>query len=181
MTEMEKVQAIRRARDRREIAKMRIKELVQKWRDINSKATIKREKFSEEDTATKFIRPMFEALGWNFGNIDEVREEVTLPDSARRQLLDCVLYVRGTPFAVVEYKPLVGSGPIDTDYNFEYVIEAAGKLGAKYAVVTRFSETKIITLDNLAEQRFEVQAKSDYEERFDELWNTLSKESAIKT
>jgi hypothetical protein len=163
------------------LAKTRIAELVQKWRNVNSETGHKREDFSEEDTATKFIRPFFEVLGWNFSDIDEVMEQVTLPDMKRGQHLDCVLYLRSRPFAVIEYKPLIGSGSVDTPYNLEYVKKAARKLGAKYAILTRFSEMMIVTLESLEKHSFEVLAKSDYEEKFKSLWNMLSKESATKT
>lgn len=82
---------------------------------------------------------------------------------------------------MIEYKQLVGSGSVDSGYNFEYVIQAAGKLGAKYAVLSRFSEMKIITIDTLEEHRFEVAALSDYQEKFEDLWNLVSKESAVKS
>ncbi len=152
----------------KDLAKTKIRKLVQKWRDVKS------EDFSERDTVTKFIRPLFEALDWDFENIEEVREEVSFPDAARTQRLDCVFYLKGKPFAVIEHKPLVGTGSVDKDENYEYVVTAAGKLGAKYAVVTRFHETVIISLDNFDEQSFKVLGKSDYEEKFDDLWNTLS-------
>lgn len=181
MTVLSNSEKVKPEQDAKAVAKARIAELVQKCRDINSKTGRKRKDFSEEDTATKFIRPFLEALGWDFGDIDEVMEQITLRDKKRRQRLDCVLYLPNGPFAVIEYKQLVGSGSVDSDYNFEYVIQAAGKLGAKYAVLSRFSEVKIITLDTLEEHRFEVAASSDYQEKFEDLWDLLSKESAVKS
>lgn len=48
----------------KELARDQIEELVRKWRAINSlKSGIKRKNFSESDTATKFLRPLLEALG----------------------------------------------------------------------------------------------------------------------
>ena len=162
----------------KELAKDKIGKLVQKWRDINLKSQNKREDFSEADTATKFIRPLLEALGWDTGSIDEVREEVSTDSGL---IADCVLYVNNQPYAIIEYKKLV-SGSVEKDDTFAKIMEAASQLGAKYAVLTRFSETKVYDLGDAFEvANFEVGAESEYETKFEDLWRLLSKNSAMRT
>jgi len=161
----------------KELARDKIDKLVKKWGAINLlESGIKRKDFSEEDTATKFIKPLLEALGWDSSNIDEVREQVSI-DSVL--LPDCVLYVNNQPHIVIEYKKL-GFGRVVKKGNKKKILHEAIKLQAKYAVLTSFSETKIYKVkDELEIASFTAYGKSEYETKFEELWNFLSKESAM--
>ena len=161
----------------KELAKHKIAKLAQKWRDINFlESGIKRENFSETDTATKFIRPLLEALGWDTVNIDEVREEVSTDSGL---VADCVLYVNNRPYAVIEYKKLV-SGSVEKDDAFARIMEVASQLGVKYAIFTRFSETKVYDVgDEFEVASFEIGGESEYETKFEKLWRLLSKNSAM--
>jgi len=59
--------------------------------------------YSEQDTATKFIKPLIEALGWNVLSMQEVREEVYF----KEKRIDCILYSKGKPYIIFELSRLV--------------------------------------------------------------------------
>lgn len=161
----------------KELAREIIEKLVEKWRNVNtSKSGIKREDFSEADTATKFIKPLLEALGWSVDDIDEVREEVSI----NSRLIDCVLYVNNEPYIVIDYKR-TGFGRVEKHGNKKKILEEGTKLQTKYAVLTSFSETRIYSVKGEAEiTSFNTYGKSEYVTKFEELWNLLSKESAME-
>jgi len=46
--------------------------------------------YSEEDTATKFIKPLIEGLGWNVLSMQDMREQVAMSEG--KHYADCVLY-----------------------------------------------------------------------------------------
>lgn len=120
--------------------------------------------YSEQDTATKFIKPLIEALGWNLLSMQEVREEV--------EHCDCVLYFEGKPYIIFEFKPLDFGGLDGVD--FSGLIDKSKALGAKYAVVTRFKET-IIYKSETGEKVEYFALPEDYLNKFDVLWKYLSK------
>ncbi|MCD6119175.1 type I restriction enzyme HsdR N-terminal domain-containing protein [bacterium] len=60
-----------------------------------------RERISEADTKSSLINPILIALGWHIGNLDEVREEYSMPGGSRA---DYALLENGKPVIIVEAK-----------------------------------------------------------------------------
>jgi len=83
------------------VDKAAISALINEYNDLAKRGKLS--EFSEADVGSKFILPLFEALGWDVRNIDEVREQ-------RRTLtgpVDYSLRVQGVPRLVVEIKKFV--------------------------------------------------------------------------
>ena len=116
----------------------KIEELVQKYTEVKPKISRNPHYFSEQDTATKFIRPMLGALGWNFLDPEEVREE--LPFGG--EYIDCVLYLNGKPHVVIEYKYL-GLSALTFKDDYKKRRERAKRFGVNIFVYTNFAETII--------------------------------------
>ncbi len=141
--------------------------------------------FTEQDTITNFILPFLEALGWNVYDVNEVKQN-GYPASFRRAIPmetraidkpDCVISLKAKPYMVLEFKKL-NYGTIDRYESIvEDVLTKAEYLKAKYAVLTRFSETAVY---DGTTGRLLVRFNSPIEnfERFEELWHYLSKETA---
>lgn len=130
--------------------------------------------YSEQDTATKWIKPLLSCLGWNIYDMDEVREGVKLDlSSGEQRFFDCVLYIDKTPYVVIEFKR-VGIGIL---HNSERAIEKlrlnAKQTKAKYAVFTRFFET-IIYDARTGEEKAYFRGSDGYLNKFDILWNYLA-------
>ena len=83
-----------------ERAREKIADLVKRYGDIVIEDKVS--EFSEADVGSKFILPLFDALGWDTKNIDDVKEQKrTLTGPA-----DYSLNVRKTPKVIVEIKKL---------------------------------------------------------------------------
>jgi len=125
-----------------EVAKEKIKQLFERYMKSYAESTgvpgTRAQDYSEQDTATKFIKPLIEALGWNLLSMQEVREEVYF----KEKFIDCILYSKDQPRIVFEFKSL-GFGEIRNKVDVSDLIDNAKALGAKYAVLTRFRETII--------------------------------------
>ena len=93
---------------------------------------------SEQDTATKFIKPMLEALNWNFLKPDEVREKVPFEGG----YIDCILYSKDNPQIIVEYKYL-GLSALTFKKDYTKRRERAKLFGVNVFVYTNFTEAII--------------------------------------
>ncbi len=155
-------------------AKEKIARLVQNFHDVLEKHRVA--EISEQDTITKFIRPMLEALGWDFSDFEEVREEVHVPYANLKA--DCVFYVNGRPRVVFEFKGL-GAGRLDhKDFDFERLLDMVEDLGTGTGVLTNFRETEVhVFSDKWKETEFGV---DEYEKKFDDLWMLLSRQSRLR-
>jgi len=118
--------------------KKKIEVLIRKYNEIKPKLSHAPHYFSEQDTATKFIKPMLEALGWDIFDPDKVREEVPFEGGH----VDCVLYSNGTPHVIIEYKHLELSALTFKD-DYRKRRERAKRFGVNYFVYTNFAETII--------------------------------------
>lgn len=121
-----------------EASKEKIKQLFERYMKSYVESAVRAHEFSEQDTATKFIKPLIEALGWNVRSMQKMREEVYFNE----KFIDCVLYSQGKPHIVFEFKSL-GFGVLRNKVDVSELINSAKALGAKYAVLTRFRETII--------------------------------------
>lgn len=101
--------------------------------------------FSEADVGSKFILPLFDALGWDSRNIDEVREQ-------RRTLTgpaDYALSVHGVPKLVIEIKKfqedLDGKRVVrgrDETYPYQ-ATRYAWHLKVDWCILTNFRELRL--------------------------------------
>ena len=158
--------------------KSKIRELERRFRELGGKRRL----FTEQDTSTKFIMPLLEALGWDIYDFNEVREKGYLDSSDQKKgLPDCVLFINDKPYVVIESKPM-RFGNIDKEGITRKILQEAKDLDAKYAVITSFAKTKIYDSKTGSEQAsFDlIGSVCEYETKFGELWKFLSKESAVK-
>lgn len=163
------------ARMLKDDAKIKIQELVEKYERVKSSHSIS--KYTEEETKKDFIQPLFQALGWNTTDKNEVTAEQVL--SAGR--IDYGFYLNGRLKFNVEAKSL------KTDLNREDYANQAVKYswnkGATWAILTDFENLKVFNAQvidrSLADKQFFDISYDKYIERFDQLW-LLSKEAFIE-
>jgi len=158
----------------KETSRQKTDELFERW-NTNLQRSFKI--YSEQDTATKWIKPLLSCLGWNIYDIDEVKEGVKLDlSSGEQRFLDCVLYTDNTPYIVMEFKR-VGIGYL---HNRKSTIEKlrlnAKQAGAKYAVFTRFHETTVYDAIT-GEEKAYFRGSDDYRKNFETLWSFLANPS----
>lgn len=132
--------------------------------------------YSEQNTATKFIKPLLEIFGWDIYNIFEVKEQVRLKIEDKDSLADCVLYYDRKPYIVLEIKDLgFGNLPRTPDSLIvKLLIDQANKLNAIYAVLTRYYQTVIFDPKTGKELAYFNHPK-EYISNFENLWRYLSK------
>ena len=82
-------------------AKEKIKDLIDKYEKIKSAGRLK--SYTEEETKKDFILPLFEVLGWNVFDKEEVSAEEHVSLSGR---LDYGFYINGRPKFYLEVKTL---------------------------------------------------------------------------
>ena len=112
--------------------------LVQRYEEVKPKIRKSPHYPSEQDTMTKFIRPMLEAFGWDFLDPEEVREELPFEEGH----IDCVLYLNGNPHIVIECKHL-GLSALTSKNDYRKRRERAKRFGVNIFVYTNFAETII--------------------------------------
>lgn len=149
----------------KEQAKQKIQKLIDRYEALSPQEML----MNEETTKAKFIRPLFEALGWDF------EEDVLLEDNVSHKRVDYNFRINGRTKFFLEAKPLKA----DID-NLEYAKQATNYAWLKNVNWAILSDFEGIRVFYPAERG---QAKScrrfnyrDYVTNFDELW-ILSKES----
>ena len=83
----------------KEKAKERVKALVEKYERVKEAGELKQ--FNEERTKQVFIRPLFEALGWNF------EEDVYPEEEASKGWVDYAFKIDGIPKFFLEAKKTI--------------------------------------------------------------------------
>jgi len=154
-------------------AKRKIQELVSKYEQVKLSGRI--DKYSEQDTKDSFIRPMFEALGWDFDEREEVSKEEFVNSAGR---VDYGIYLNNQPKLFIEAKKL--GADIHKPEFAEQAIRYCFNRVVTWAVLTDFESLKVFNAQNVSENLsnklyFEI-PYTQYVERFDQLWQ-LSKES----
>jgi adenine-specific DNA-methyltransferase len=158
-----------------EEAKAKIQKLIDKYEWVRKSRQISR--YSEEETKKGFIEPLFEALGWNTRDKNEVSAEESL--SSGRP--DYGFYLDGRLKFYLEAKPL------KTDLHSENFANQAVRYswnkGATWAVLSDFESIIVFNAQDIESSLanklvFEI-PYSEYIERFDQLW-MLSKEAFRK-
>lgn len=154
-------------------AKRKIQELVSKYEQVKLSGRI--DKYSEQDTKDSFIRPMFEALGWDFDDREEVSKEEFVNSAGR---VDYGIYLNNQPKLFIEAKKL--GADIHKPEFAEQAIRYCFNSVVTWAVLTDFESLKVFNAQNVSENLsnklyFEI-PYTQYVERFDQIWQ-LSKES----
>lgn len=156
-------------------AKKRIAELVAKYKKL-SPTEIK--SYSEEDTKNSFIKPLFQALGWDFGNRQEVSAEEHIKSSG---FIDYGFYLNSRAKFYLEAKKL--SSDVHKVEYADQAIRYAFNRVVTWAVLTDFESLKVFNAQAISKYLgdklvFEI-PYSQFLERFDQLW-LLSRESFEK-
>lgn len=154
-------------------SKTTIQELVNKYQALTNK---ERAGYNEANTSNVFIRPLFEALGWDFSDIESVEAEKTI----LKGRVDYLLKVKTISKFCLEIKSLKNEL---TDDNRRQAIEYAYNKGETWAILTNFDRimvfnAEIKTEDLKVAQLFDIHFK-DYITDFEQL-NLLSKDSAAE-
>src|SRR3989338_2468536 len=155
----------------KEQAKKKIEELGERYEKLSG-AEIRAQK--EEKTKQVFIRPLFEALGWNFENGDEVSPEETITGMRA----DYEFRINGITRFYLEAKPL--KADLDKEEYAKQAIRYSWNKGVTWAVLTDFESIKVFNAkaeSKLLQDKlvFEI-SYTEYQSDFDRLW-LLSKES----
>lgn len=153
--------------------KSKIQGLIDKYNNLSES---ERNGFNEENTKNYFIRPLFEALGWDFVS----GKEVTFEESIAGKRADYEFKINDIPKFYLEAKPI--RADLEMEQYSRQAINYAWNKGVDWAVLTDFEGIKVYNaqsdskkiLDRLI---FDIHY-SDYVNRFDKL-SLLSKESFL--
>ncbi len=156
----------------KEDAKQKIKGLLEKYDKVVEEK--KFSKYTEADTKAEFIEPLFEALGWDVRNRDEVTREETISKGR----VDYGFRINGIPKFFLEAKAL--KADLDDPEFAEQAINYAWHKGCTWAVLTDFDQgVKIFNAEwkttDPSQSRPITISRQEFLDRFEELW-LLSKE-----
>jgi len=157
----------------KENAKQLIKGLLEKYDKVVVEKKLS--KYTEADTKAEFIEPLFEALGWDVRNRDEVTREETIS----KKRVDYGFRINGIPKFFLEAKAL--REDLDDPKFAEQAINYAWHKGCTWAVLTDFDQgVKIFNAEwkttILFHSHFKTIPCKEFLDRFEELW-LLSRES----
>lgn len=156
-------------------AKESVKNLVEKYQKAAELGHIK--KYTEEDIKKGFILPLFDALGWDTRDREEVSSEEHIKSSGR---VDYGFYLNGRPAFYLEAKS--PKTDILREDHAKQAIKYSWNKGATWAVLTNFERLIIFnaqdTKSSLADKRLFSIPHNEFIAEFDKLW-LLSKSSFI--
>lgn len=156
-------------------AKEKIKKLVEKYEKVLRLGETK--KYTEADTKSGFISPLFAALGWDM----EDRKEVSMEEHISGDRVDYGFYINGRPKFYLEAKPF--KADLNDPKWARQAIKYAWNKGVTWAVLTDFESIKVFNADfqseELSNSKFFEISFDNFIDKFDQLW-FLSKESIIK-
>ena len=163
----------------KEQAREEISKLIKQYERVVSEG--KEKDYSELDVSSKFILPLFEKLGWDIKNIDEVKEQKRTIGGP----VDYSLNIDGKPKILVEIKKSENLDGYQTTKGRkqpypEQAVNYAWHVKADWAVLSNFKEI-LLYYSHVREPREGLIYKlnfSDYIEEFDNLW-LLSKDAVI--
>lgn len=155
-----------------EEVKAKIQELLNKYEAV--KASGKIGKYTEEETKKDFIIPLFETLGWDVYD----KNEVTAEEQISGDRVDYGFYLNGRIKFYLEAKKL--SVDLHREEYAKQAIRYSWNKGVTWAILTDF-ETLIVfnalsPEKSLAGKKYLSFTCEEYLTRFDELWR-LSKEA----
>ncbi len=113
-----------------------LKLLIEKYGQVKKDLQIK--KYSEEETKKDFILPLFEILGWDVFNRNEVSAEEHIASSGR---VDYGFYINGRIKFYLEAKSL--KGDLNREEYARQAIRYSFNKGATWAILTDFESIKV--------------------------------------
>ncbi|MDP3043099.1 MAG: N-6 DNA methylase [bacterium] len=150
----------------KEQAKIKIQDLISKYEAVKVGGKIG--KYTEEETKKDFIAPMFEALGWNVFD----RNEVTAEEQISGDRVDYGFYLNGRIKFYLEAKSLKAD-LLREDYA-KQAIRYSWNKGVTWAVLTDFEGLIVFNAlspeKSLAGKKYLSFSYEEYLTRFDELW-----------
>ncbi len=155
----------------KEEARRKVSDLVEKWKQYESEGKLRN--MNEDDTKDIFIMPLFEALGWNIRNVDEVKRQENVPKGRA----DYAFKISSVTRFFVEAKEAEARlGEEEAKQASDY----AYNMSVQFAVLTNFKQLIVydVERENLNDRIFLTFDHTEYEdaERFKQLW-LLSNES----
>lgn len=147
--------------------KQTIQLLINKYEQ--AKQSNKLKSYTEEETKKDFILPLFEALGWDTSNKNEVSAEEHILSTGR---VDYGFYLDGRAKFYMEAKKICADlhNPAFADQSVRY----AWNKGVTWAILTDFESIKVFNAQDinksLADKLFFEISYDKYLERFDQLW-----------
>lgn len=126
----------------KELIKKRVQELVDKYETIKKDGKLK--SYSEEDTIQGFILPLFEILGWNIRDKNEISSQDHIKGSGRP---DHTVKINGITQFYLESKKL--SVNLEDETFAKQVINYSWNKGVTYAVLTDFESTKVFNAQRI--------------------------------
>lgn len=153
-------------------AKEKIQKLIEKYEFVVNSGKVK--KYTEEETKKDFILPLFEILGWNVTD----KNEVTAEEHQSSGRVDYGFYLNDRIKFYVEAKPL--KADLHKEDYANQAVRYSWNKSVTWAVLTDFENIKVFNAQNILDSLFNklyLDIKyTEFIERFDQLW-LLSKES----
>ncbi len=155
-------------------AKKNIQKLVYKYQKIADEGKIR--SYNEAQTRKDFIDPLFEYLGWDMRNIENL-DEVTTEERVTGGRVDLAFKLGNIYVFFLEAKAM--KVDLDKWQWAEQAISYSWNKGVSWAVLTDFEGIKILNSEmppkNISQNLFIDLKCQEYNDRFDQLW-LLSKE-----
>jgi type I restriction-modification system DNA methylase subunit len=147
----------------KEEARKKIALLVEKWRKLEAEGKLR--SLSENDTKSIFIEPLFDALGWDTKEFDEVSRE----EAVSRKRVDYAFKLSGVTRFFLEAK--AASVPLE-EKEAKQATDYAHYKSVPWAVLTNFKELVVYDCEreSLSDQRFLNFTIDTYVSDFDRLW-----------
>jgi len=117
--------------------RQQVERLVAKYQNLTQK---QRRDYNEANTKNVFVQPLFEALGWDFSDINQVEAEKTIAKGR----VDYVLKVNKVSKFCLEVKPL--RDELTDDYRKQAISYAYNK-GVTWAVLTNFDRLQVFNAE----------------------------------
>lgn len=162
----------------KEHAKKEIKRLISAYEDL--KKTGRYDQVGESETCSKFIKPLFEVLGWDtLGKriMDEVTEQETAGGQNR---VDYAFNINSSPVMYLEAKKL--SADIEDQKFTQQAINYGYSKSVKWVILSDFEGiivfNSLLKTKRTSERTIIKLHYSEYLDKFDELW-LISKESVV--
>ena len=158
----------------KELTKQNIQKLVEKYETIKKSGKLRT--YSEEDTIQGFILPLFEMLGWDIRNKEEVSSQDHIKGSGRP---DHTFKINGITQFYLESKKL--NEDLDNEKFAFQTINYSWNTGVTYAILTDFEGLKVFNAQRI--DKTELMDKLVFELSYDkyisdfETLFLLSKES----
>ena len=152
--------------------RQQIERLVAKYQELTQR---QRRDYNEANTKNVFVQPLFEALGWDFSDINQVEAEKTIVKGR----VDYIFEINRVSKFCLEVKPLRDEL---TDDHRKQAISYAYNKGVTWAVLTNFDRLQVFNAERQTPDLNSVLSLNlsykDYVTHFDDL-RLLSRELVI--